>query len=129
MHQTGELWKLASLAFCLIRPQVNVALASNYRSMRITRSRFLILAAVALLVAVMVPGLREYLTVERCLGSASLYDSGVVVCSDGVEKLSVSEVHWFQIPTVASEITGLLAAGFVILVFTFRDRARARLAG
>ena len=111
-------------------PQQNAeALASNYRSMRITRSRFLILAAVALLVAVMVPGLREYLTVERCLGSASLYDSGVVVCSDGVEKLSVSEVHWFQIPTVASEITGLLAAGFVILVFTFRDRARARLAG
>jgi hypothetical protein len=97
--------------------------------MRITPSRILILDALIVLVAVVLPGAREYLTVKACLGTGVLTSAGTV-CPQGAERLPVMAVRWLQVPTVASTVTALLVAIVVILLFTFRDhRTRSRVAG
>jgi len=90
--------------------------------MRITPWRILILAVLILVVAVVLPGARQYLTVKACLGTGTISSSGDVACPQGSERLPVMAVQWVRVPTVASTVTALFVAGVVILLFTFRDR-------
>jgi len=97
--------------------------------MRITPSRILVLGALVLLVAVVSPGAREYLTVKPCLETGVITSAGTL-CPQGAERLPVRAVQWVQVPTVASTVTALFVAIVVVLLFTFRDRGRrSRVAG
>ena len=97
--------------------------------MRITSSRILILAALVALVAVVLPGAWQYLTVKPCLETAVLTPSGTF-CPQGDERLPVMAVQWVRVPTVASTVTALFVAIVVSLLFTLRDRrTRSRVAG
>jgi hypothetical protein len=96
--------------------------------MQITSSRILILAALVALVAIVLPGAWEYLTVRACLESGILTSSGSF-CPQGDERLPLMAVQWVQVPTVASTVTALFAAIVVSLGFTFHDhRTRRRVA-
>jgi hypothetical protein len=98
--------------------------------MRITPSRILILAVLILVVAVVLPGARQYLTVKACLETAIISSSGDVFCPQGSERLPVRAVQWVRVPTVASTVTAFFVAVVVILLFTFRDRRTgSRVAG
>jgi hypothetical protein len=96
--------------------------------MRITPSRILILAALVALVAVVLPGAWEYLTVKACLETGVLTSSGAF-CPQGDERLPVLAVQWVRVPTVASTVTALFVAIVVSVLFTLRDRrTRSRVA-
>ena len=97
--------------------------------MRITPSRILTVAALVALVAIVLPGAWEYLTVKACLGRGILTSSGTY-CPDGEERLPVMAIEWIRVPTLASTLTAFLVAIIVGVVFTLRDRrARSRVAG
>jgi len=89
---------------------------------RLTLSRLYLLTSLAALLAVMYPGLHQYLMEEACLSVGTLDSSGVTTCPYGSERMPVAAVQWFQVPTVASIAVALLAACFLFLVFTLRDR-------
>jgi hypothetical protein len=80
------------------------------------------------LVAVVLPGAWEYLTVKACLGTGVLTPSGSY-CPQGEERLPVLAVQWIQVPTVASTVMALVVAMVAGLLFTLRDRrGRSRVA-
>src|SRR5450759_1981203 len=91
--------------------------------MRITSSRILILAALVSLVAVVLPGAWEYLTVRACVQTGVLTTSGTY-CPQGDERLPVLAVHWIRVPTVASTAMGVIVAIVIGLLFILRHRRR-----
>ncbi len=91
--------------------------------MRITSSRILILAALVSLVALVLPGAWEYLTVKACVESGVLTPSGTY-CPQGDERLPVMAVQWIRVPTLASTAMGLFVAIVASLLFSLRDRRR-----
>ena|ERR1700730_18935233 len=98
------------------------------RSMRITSSQILILTALVALVAVVLPGAWQYLTVKPCLESGVLTSSGTF-CPHGDERLPVMAVQWVRLPTVVSTVTALFVGIVVSLHFSLRDRrTRSRVA-
>ena len=94
--------------------------------MRLTLSRLYVLGSVTALVAVIYPGLHQYLTEEDCLSVATLDSSGVTNCPYGSVRIPVAAVQWFQVPTATSIAIAFLTAGGLALLFTLRDRLAAR---
>jgi hypothetical protein len=92
-------------------------------------SRIVIVAGLVALVAVVLPGAWEYLTVKACLGTGILTPSGSY-CPQGEMRLPVLAVQWVRAPTVASSAAALFVAIVVSCLFTLRDRrTRSRVAG
>jgi len=97
--------------------------------MRITSWRILILAILVALVAVVLPGAWEYLTVKACLETGVLTPSGAL-CPQGDERLPVLAVQWVRVPTFASTVAALFVAIVVSVLFILLDRrTRSRVAG
>ena len=97
--------------------------------MRITSWRILILAILVALVAVVLPGAWEYLTVKACLETGVLTPSGAF-CPQGDERLPVLAVQWVRVPTFASTVAALFVAIVVSVLFILLDRrTRSRVAG
>ncbi len=95
--------------------------------MRFSASRLHILASLAAVVAVMYPGLHDYLTTEVCLEIGIMDSSGVTSCPLGSVRMDVAAVRWFQVPTITSTALAFLAALIVCVFFSWRDhRASAR---
>ena len=98
--------------------------------MRVTVPRILTVAALVALVAVLMPGAWEYLTVKACLGRGIITLSGSY-CLDGEERLPILAIQWIRVPTLPSTVAALLVAVVVSVVFTLRDRRtrESRVAG
>jgi hypothetical protein len=90
--------------------------------MRFTVGRLYLLASITALVAVMFPGLYQYLTTEVCLEVGYFDSTGVTSCPHGSVRMDVADARWFQMPTLASTAVALLVAVLLVSFFGFRDR-------
>lgn len=96
--------------------------------MRVTSSRILIVAALVAVVATVLPGAWDYMTVKACLETGIMTPTGTY-CPLGEERLPVLAIQWIRMPTAVSIVTALLVAIVASVLFTFVDwRRRSRVA-
>lgn len=88
--------------------------------------RGLLIATVAVTIAIVLPGIRELVAVDRCLDAGGVYDYSRRTCRTDVQTLPAHDISLFQSPDRGSIIVALAVAVAMARLFMSLDRRRRR---
>lgn len=90
--------------------------------MRLTVCRTLAIAVAAVLVAVTLPAVREFMAVDNCLDAGGAYDYAAHVCKYDVKALPFSAAGWIRMPDLYSMSAALILVVAFAGLFIARNR-------
>ena len=89
---------------------------------RLTPLRMIILAVTVIALAVLLPGIRDLLAVDRCLDVGGVYDYAQARCRYDVERLPVPPAAGMLRRPDAGSVVGAFGVGAVLLtLFAVKD--------